>query len=144
MNSHKNFRQKFSNFMQDRYGSDDLVRAVTIVVIALLIVSLICMAAGASLASDIISVVALVLILWCFFRMLSKKDDARTKENERWLRLSKKTRSFAKYVSDWKKYHKQYRVFHCPKCGEVLKVPKGKGKLRITCPKCHETFEKKS
>ncbi len=32
----------------------------------------------------------------------------------------------------------------CPKCGITTRVPKGKGKIRITCPKCGEIFQRKS
>lgn len=142
--NNKGFRQKFADFMQDRYGTDDLARALTLAVIVLLVVSLICMVAGLGLVSTVISLVALLLILWCFFRMCSKHIDAREKENARWQAFSKNWDSYAAFLKNWATYHKDYKVFRCPHCGEVLKVPKGKGKIRVTCPVCHTKFEKKS
>ncbi|MBR3231854.1 MAG: hypothetical protein IKF75_04170, partial [Lachnospiraceae bacterium] len=42
---------------------------------------------------------------------------------------------------EWKD-RKTYRYFKCPGCGQEVRVPKGKGRIRITCPKCHQSFEK--
>ena len=42
------------------------------------------------------------------------------------------------------KGRKQYRYFRCPSCRTQVRVPKGKGTLRITCPSCHERFIKKT
>lgn len=39
---------------------------------------------------------------------------------------------------------KEHRYFACPKCGQTVRVPKGAGKIRVTCPKCGEKFEKKA
>lgn len=144
MNGNNDFRQKLSDFMQGRYGTDDLARSMTFVVIVLLVVSMICMVAGAQVASTVISTIALAVILWTFFRMLSKNVSKRSKENDRWLSMSKTRKQCVRLMRDWKTYHKQYRVFRCPNCGEILKVPRGKGKIRVTCPNCHQKFDKKA
>ena len=34
--------------------------------------------------------------------------------------------------------------FKCKKCGAVLSVPRGKGTLRVVCPKCKTETTKKS
>lgn len=59
---------------------------------------------------------------------------ARKAELERNKRLAKKM---------WKE-RKTSNFLKCPQCGQVLSVPKGKGKLRVTCPKCHAKMEVKS
>ena len=33
-----------------------------------------------------------------------------------------------------------YKVVDCPSCKTRLRVPKGKGKLKISCPKCSHSF----
>ena len=51
----------------------------------------------------------------------------------RWLRMRRTIRR-----------DKEHRYFKCPNCGQMLSVPKGKGKIRVTCPKCHAKMETRS
>lgn len=39
---------------------------------------------------------------------------------------------------------KTTKFLKCPNCGQILSVPKGKGKIRVTCPKCRTKVETKS
>lgn len=34
-----------------------------------------------------------------------------------------------------------YSVISCPECNSRLRIPKGKGKIKITCSKCKQAFE---
>jgi len=86
-----------------------------------------------------------LLLLYCIFRALSRNLPARQEENRRFLAWAVPAR--ARISALWrarKSGETTYRYFKCPSCGEKLRVPKHRGKLRITCPKCRTQFEKKT
>jgi hypothetical protein len=78
---------------------------------------------------SLLAYVPLVLALW---RMFSKQIDKRRAENQRLLAL-------------WKRLQdRDHRYFACPHCKQTVRVPRGKGKVNIKCPKCGEKFQKKT
>jgi len=77
------------------------------------------------------------------FRALSRNYDARIKENARFLEVSAPWRAFIqKKISQFR--DKDHRYYACPKCHRTLRVPKGRGKIRISCPHCGKEFTKKT
>jgi predicted RNA-binding Zn-ribbon protein involved in translation (DUF1610 family) len=130
-------RNFLRNFMTGRYGPDHL--GVAMIVLSLVL----------SLLHNItryfpISVISYIILALALFRMLSRNIPRRRAENDRFLRYwwpirTKIRRSFSNI-----KQRKAYLFFKCPSCGNNLRVPKGKGKLQITCPKCGERFIKKT
>ena len=78
-----------------------------------------------------LSLLAYVPLIWSMFRMYSRNIEARRRENAAFLR-------FFSRLTD-----KQYRYFRCPGCRQVVRVPRGKGKINIRCPKCSRQFIKK-
>lgn len=132
----------FSNFMMGRYGSDEYGRFLGILSCILLVVSLI--VSTASMAGIILWAVALILIIYSYFRMFSKKVNKRFAENYKFLHIKNKILSpFKKKISRMKQ-GKTHKFFKCPACKTTVRVPKGKGKIKITCPKCGEKFVKKT
>ena len=130
-------RTKFYQFMQGRYGTDQLNRTLIIAAIAITIFGMITGIRFLVLAAD-------ALLILSFFRMFSRDRAQRAAENQKYLT---KTWKIRKAVSEWMnrmKNRKQYRYFTCPKCKERLRVPRGKGKVTITCRKCGEKFEGKA
>lgn len=100
---------------------------------------------------------AALLAALCIFRMFSKNVGKRRNENEVFLRIFSNSgrrarRAARKAEKDAQKAAKEKRkedlkthVFYkCPKCSTELRVPRNKGKIRITCPKCGEKFIKKT
>jgi ribosomal protein L37AE/L43A len=71
-------------------------------------------------------------LAWAIFRMLSKNVYKRYEENRKYLR----------FLDRWK--DKEHRYYDCPKCKQTVRVPRGKGKISITCPTCKEKFVKKT
>lgn len=133
-------KQKFAKFMYGRYGTDELSRALSFFALALLIVS---MFLGLD-ARSFILVVVLALLIYTNFRTFSKNLAARRKENAKYLRQKTKLADWWKLRRDMWQQRKDFKFFKCPSCRAVMRVPKGKGKVRIICKKCGTAFEKKT
>lgn len=119
----------FRNFMAGRYGTDKL--GLTLLVAAL-ILSLISAFVGASIVNLVLSFLSYFLMFWAIYRMFSRNTYARYEENRKFLR-------FFDQLKD-----RDHRYFCCPKCRQSVRVPRGKGKIAITCPKCRERFIRKT
>ena len=132
-----NWRDKFTNFMYGRYGVDQLSRFMLVVIFILCVLSLF-------IKGSFMSLLILVLIILTYYRMFSKNINKRYQENEAFLR-----RQF--YVSEWWKKWKfryqesrKYHIYRCPNCKQKVRVPRGRGRISIHCPKCGTDFIKKS
>lgn len=147
MAKHGNGQQGFQQWMIGRNGVDDLARSFIWIAIAFMIAQIIVSFFSAT-AAWILSLFALAALVYCFFRMFSKNLAARRNENAWWVTKTSpiviKARRRYSFLKEWKRYHKQYRIFTCDHCGQTLRVPKGKGKVRVTCPKCKTSFISKS
>lgn len=82
-------------------------------------------------------------LLISIFRILSKNLTQRRKENQAFLKavnpVTERIRTMQKQKKD-----PDHRYYRCPKCRQLVRVPKGRGRIEITCPKCQSIFEKKS
>lgn len=130
-------KEKIVRFMQGRYGIDQFSRFLLYVSFALLLISMFFPIRSASLPG-------LLLMCYCYFRMFSKNIPARYKENAAFLRLR------SKWITKWQKtkremqQRKTHRIYKCPKCKQKIRVPRGRGKIAIYCPKCNTEFIRKS
>ena len=92
----------------------------------------------------VLSPLALVLLVLVYWRMFSRNVYKRRTENERFLRqLDKVKRKVRVWRERWNQ-RRDYKFFTCPSCKSVMRVPKGRGKIRIVCRKCGTSFEGKS
>lgn len=143
------FRRKIEEFLNGRHGSDQLSFTLSIAGLVLVFCS------PAFTNQDIrmfLSLAGFALIVWSVFRVLSRDDAKRTKENEAFLSFFKMKKNPARSEKarqrelekekkrKLKEKLKTHEMFYCPKCKAACFVPKGKGKVRITCPKCGEKF----
>lgn len=130
------FRNAIQRFLYGRYGMDQLGRALLYIGLGLLLVSMLS-------GSFLVNVVALVLYGLVLARMLSRNYAARRRENERYLRL---TAPAARRLRLWRSMlgDKEHRYFKCPGCKKYLRVPRGKGRVAITCRSCGCKFTKES
>lgn len=90
------------------------------------------------LMTGILSTLAMVCLLYAMFRQFSTNVVKRRQENEAFLRITKKPRQQAQLLYKRIKFRKTTAYFTCDECGTVFSLPKGKGKVRATCPKCHK------
>ena len=127
MSFFQNMRNKFNRFMMGRYGSDKLNMALLIASVCLSII-------GALIPwiKMVFLIISYALMIWAICRMLSRKTYKRSQENRKFLQMFERIRD------------KEHRYFDCPRCRQQVRVPRGKGKISITCPKCREKFIKKT
>lgn len=130
------FMKWLQNFMRGRYGVDQLNFFLLVVAIVIsLVVSLF------RLPFWWLSLVFLVL---CYFRMFSRNVYKRAGENTKFLRMVYPITSRYKNAKKRWKDRKTYKYYKCPSCKQQMRVPKGKGEITITCPKCHTKFDKRT
>lgn len=128
-------RAWLQRFMSGRYGSDAFGNF-------LCVVSLICLVLG--LFVGIFYYIGLALLIYTYFRMLSRNVSKRYAENQMFLQKSAGVRAmFARFKQRFA-LRKTYRYFSCPRCKQQIRVPKGRGRISITCPKCGTQFIKKT
>ena len=112
--------------------------------IGLLFLSIFITLIGQLLGWKWLIILAWIPLVYCYYRMLSKNKMKRHQENILFLRYwyPIQTKMINKYRQF--KTKRQYRYYKFKECGQELRVPKGKGKIEITCPKCHHSFIKKT
>ena len=136
-NSLAKAREKFLHFMQGRYGADQLYRVMLIGGAVLVILS-------NFIFEVFFLLLGWILVVLAFVRAFSKDYSRRYAENQKFLELTGKIRKvFGKqrYVMEQRK---DYHIYTCPQCRQKIRMPRGKGKVEISCPKCHTKFIKKS
>lgn len=129
-------KEKLYQFMQGRYGIDQLNSF-------LIIVSIICFVINIFIGSMIIRIVAYSAWFYIIFRMFSKNIYVRSMENEKYLNLFSPLSRYLK-LKLMNQQEPTHKHFVCPKCKQMVRVPKGHGKIIITCPNCKNKFEKRS
>ena len=120
---------KLQRFMAGRYGTDRL--NMTILGVGL-VACLISPFFNRPLINLLLTAQSYVLMIWAIFRSLSRNTYARYQENRKFLQFFDRLKD------------RQHRYYDCPKCHQVVRVPRGKGKIAITCPKCREKFIRKT
>ena len=127
-------RERFQRFMMGRYGHDSLNQAMAALVLMIL----------GMFGLRLFSWLAMALLVAVYFRMFSRNIPARSQENAKYYYLRTQVQKrMAQYQTRWAQ-RKFYRYYRCPHCHQKLRVPRGRGKIEITCPKCHTEFVKKS
>ena len=116
-------------FMVGRYGTDKLNMAILCAGLAACLVSAFVDSVKANL---LLTAVSYGLMFWALYRSFSRQTYKRYQENRKFLQFSDRLKD------------REHRYYDCPKCRQVVRVPRGKGKIAITCPKCKERFVKKT
>lgn len=122
--------------MTGRYGSDQLGMALLGLYLVLYLLS-------RMFHSRLLSWLGLAVILWGFYRMLSRQIPQRQAENARFLEaVGPMVRKYN--VNKCRRQDKEHCYFKCPNCGQYLRVPRGKGRITVNCRSCGISFEEKS
>ena len=131
------WKYKMAQWMMGRYGIDQLTQAFMIAGCAVVLVNFFA-------HSGVLSTIALLLMGWGLFRCYSRNIAARAKELAKYQELMVKPKAWWRLTNKKWVNRKTTLYFKCKGCGSILNVPKGKGKLRVTCPKCGTQVEKHS
>ena len=116
-------------FMEGRYGSDKLNTAILMTALVLVLVYSFL---PFGLVKLLLWLISYVLMIWAIFRMLSRNTYRRYQENRRFLQIMDGIRD------------REHRYYNCPTCRQRVRVPRGKGKIAISGPKCREKFIRKT
>lgn len=119
----------YRRFMEGRYGTD---RFNMTILTAGLIVCVISMFFSIPAVKLLLTTVSYVLMFWAIFRCMSRNTYKRYQENRKFLQIFGRLKD------------REHRYYDCPKCRQMVRVPRGKGKISITCPRCREKFVKKT
>ena len=122
--------------MYGRYGADQLSWFLLIVYVALSILS------GLP-HLGLLSWVAMLVLIWSFFRMFSRRYDRRRAENARFLAMAGPAIRWLKMRRTILR-DRDHRYFRCPNCGQYMRVPRGKGRITVNCRSCGVSFGEKS
>ena len=125
----KGFSSWLQRFMMGRYGNDKL----NMVILGTgVIASLLSIFIRIEPFNLILSAISYALMAWAIFRTFSRNTYKRYQENRKYLMLLQRLKD------------REHCYFDCPRCRQQVRVPRGKGKIAISCPKCKEKFIRKT
>ncbi|MBO4265365.1 MAG: hypothetical protein J5922_04740 [Clostridia bacterium] len=130
-------RDFFKKFMYGRYGTDSLSGAMYVATIVIFTI-------GILFQSTVIYALAFAVFVLSLLRSLSKNLPQRRMENAEYIKISGKVKRYIKSRIYRISHAKEYKYLRCPKCHTDLRVPRGKGKITLTCPCCKNRFDGKS
>ena len=137
------FRERMQRCMYGRYGTDMLNRFLLGIVIVLLVLDM-ALSIIFKVRIPFVGSITLILLILSYYRMFSRNISKRYEENEKYLRIRNKLTGFFSLKKKHMEERKYYRFFACPNCKQKVRVPKGKGLIEITCPRCRTSFRKRS
>ena len=130
-------REKLRQFMIGRSGTDGLNQFLSIASIVMLLISLITRV-------SLFTYVGMVLLILCYYRSLSRNISKRTEENYKYYAVKDRIRNKFSGLKDQWNNRRLYHYYRCPQCRQKLRVPRGRGRIQISCPRCGTQFIKKS
>lgn len=133
-------RERFQRFMQGRYGADELSRVMLIVMVVCAVLTWF----TNGLLDTILSLAMWVLLIISYVRMFSRNHAKRWAENQKYLSFKNRILGDVKRQKNYAQQRKTHKIYSCPGCKQKIRVPKGKGKIEISCPKCRTKFIKRT
>jgi DNA-directed RNA polymerase subunit RPC12/RpoP len=130
-------KEKFIRFMYGRYGMDSFGKFT-------IIAGLVTMILAGWNDSLLLSLVSWTCIVYSYFRMFSKNIYKRSSENQWYLNKTYKLRQAFYKQKNLMLQRKTHHIYKCPTCRQKIRIPRGKGRIEIRCPKCSSTFIKNS
>ncbi|ETA78963.1 BRcat domain-containing protein [Youngiibacter fragilis] len=130
-------KERLRKLMQGRYGVDELSRLMVYV-------SFVVMLIGSFAKNPYINLVGFAMTIYAYSRIFSKNHRLCSSQNLKYVQVRDRfLRKIANHVQIMK-LSRTYRVYSCPGCRQMVRIPKGKGKVEVKCPKCGTRFSRKS
>ena len=123
--------------MIGRYGTDGLNQFLSILSLVLILLALLT-------KSSFLTLLGVIPLVLCYYRSLSKNISKRTEENYQFYAVKDRITGKINGLKDQWANRKLYHYYRCPKCRQKLRVPRGRGRIQISCPRCGTQFIKKS
>ena len=130
-------KEKLRQFMTGRYGVDAYSKF-------LLGVAIVCWILNMIIGSKLLYSWSVLLLFYTYYRMFSKNIQKRYQENQKFLATKNKLIARFKSEKSQMKQRKTHHIYKCPTCNQKIRIPKGKGRICITCPKCKTEFTRTS
>lgn len=136
-------REDIGNAMSKRCGLDELNNLLMLVGFIFVVIALFAQ-------NWVFTLIGAIFVILCYIRVFSKKLDKRSKENAFYMRYMGRVVLFCQYLKLCVKMKvktmqdTEYAYFVCNSCKQIVRVPKGKNKVNIRCPKCSQTFIKRT
>ena len=130
-------RERVRRFMAGRYGNDALNQFLSILCLACLVVAMLT-------RLGLFYWLGLALLIWQYYRMFSRNIPARTAENYKFYTIKGNIQGWLRQKRTQWNNRKIYHYYTCPQCRQKLRVPRGRGRIQISCPRCGTQFIKKS
>ena len=132
-----NLKYKLAAWMQGRYGMDELNSTLYISFLVLWILSLIT-------NNQLFYLIGLIALIYGTFRAFSRNHMKRSQERLKYLDFMEKVKRYPAKVKQRWQQRKTHKFYRCKQCGVTIRVPRGLGKVEITCPKCGYKFTDKT
>ncbi|MBQ8802969.1 MAG: hypothetical protein IJZ53_04970 [Tyzzerella sp.] len=130
-------KEKLQRFMIGRYGVDAFSKFLMVVILIFWVLDLF-------IDSKILYSWSILLIIYVYFRMFSRNVSKRYQENVKYLEIKNKVLRKLKLEKSHMEQRKTHHIYKCPTCKQKIRIPRGKGRICITCPKCKTEFTKTS
>ena len=134
-------RERFERFMRGRYGVDHFSHFIVVCALVIMLLQIIF---PYNYAKAFLNVLAIAMLAYAYFRIFSRNHYKRYEENMRYMKDRGMVVDFFRTQKLRFRQRKTHRIFSCPNCSQKIRVPSGKGKIAITCPKCRKEFIRRS
>lgn len=136
-------KEKLARFMQGRYGNDQLNNFLMKAFLVEFLLYFLLRGVSRGL-STVMYYLGFATIIYVYYRLFSRNIYKRASENQAFLNKTVNIRSKINSQKSMMQQRKTHRIYKCPTCKQKVRVPKGKGKISIHCPKCDTYFIKRS
>ena len=130
-------RERFERLMAGRYGTDQLSQFLLGAGVVIMIINLF-------LRLPFLNALVLADFVWIYVRMFSRNFARQSAQNARFLNLKSRFLSNFRDIPGTVRQMRTYHIYRCPQCRQKIRIPRGRGRICITCPKCRHEFIRKS
>ncbi len=130
-------KYRLQKFFYGRYGNDELNRFILAMAVLIMILY-------GVFRVPALNYISLGLLVYTYVRLFSKNIERRYQENQKYLAVRNRIKGFFSIKFKHVRQMRDYHFYSCPNCRQKVRVPRGRGKIEITCPKCREAFIRRS